>query len=391
MKRCGCDDRDHLGLGRRPRGSQDRGDFDRMVAVIVIDRDAIPCPSAGEAPANAAKPGDRLADDVDRRAKLVRDRNRGRGVEGVVAAGHWQREIIDEGGAARRPIADQRRKSRDAAGKVDVHQAHIGLRILAIGENAAVFDLADEFLHGRMIETHDREAIERQVSDQRQKGVLDGVEGLEVVEVLGIDVGDDGDVGGELQERAVALVGLDHHPVAGPEPRVGAIGVDDAAVDHRRIKPGGVEQRRHQRSRRGLAMRAGHGHALFQPHQLGQHLGPANDGNAPRPRLDHFGIIALHGGRNDDHRRAAEIGLVMADEDGRALLAQALDVGVVAQVRALNLMAKVEKHLGDARHANAADADEVDGADLVRQFHAFKPSAGPSPGQAARTTLDRIR
>ena len=62
-----------------------------------------------------------------------------------------------------------------------------------------------------------------------------------------------------------------------------------------------------------------------------------NDGNAPRPRLDDLGIVALDRGRNDDHRGGAEIGLVVADKDRRALLAQALDVGVVAQVRALNL------------------------------------------------------
>jgi hypothetical protein len=34
-------------------------------------------------------------------------------------------------------------------------------------------------------------------------------------------------------------------------------------------------------------------------------------------------------------------------------------------------MSEVEQHLGDARHADAADADEVDGADLARQFHGF--------------------
>ena len=122
---------------------------------------------AGEAPADAAKSGDRFADDVDRRAELVRDRDRRRRVERIVPARHRQREVIDEGGAAGRAITDQRRKSSDAAGEVDVHKAHIGLRILAVGQNAAVFDLADKFLHGRMIEAHDRETIERQVSDQR--------------------------------------------------------------------------------------------------------------------------------------------------------------------------------------------------------------------------------
>ena len=126
-------------------------------------------------------------------------------------------------------------------------------------------------------------------------------------------------------------------------------------------------------------MRAGHRHALLEPHEFRKHFGPTNHGDAPRPRLDDLGIVPLHRGGNNDDGGCVEIGLVMADMDGRALLAQALDVGVVAEVRALNLMAEVEKHLGDARHADAADADEMDGADLVRQFHGLKPSADPSP------------
>ena len=290
-----------------------------------------------------------------------------------------------------RPVARSRistEKRVTPAGKADVHEPHVGLRILAIGQNSAVLDPPDQLLHGRMIDAHDGEAVERKVPDQREKGVLDGVEGLEVVEVLGIDVGDDGDVGGELEERAVAFVGLDHHPVAGAEPRVGSVGVDDAAVDHRRIKPGRVEQRRHQRSRRRLAVRAGDRHALLEPHQLGQHFRPADDGDAPRPRLDDFGIVPLHRGGDDDDRGGVDVRFGMADEDGRALLAQALDVGVVAEVGALNLMAEVEQHLGDARHADAADADEMDGADLVRQFHGSNPQRTRRRGPV---TLDRIR
>ena len=36
----------------------------------------------------------------------------------------------------------------------------------------------------------------------------------EVVEVLGIDIGDDADLSRQPRERAVALVGLDDHPLA---------------------------------------------------------------------------------------------------------------------------------------------------------------------------------
>ena len=131
-------------------------------------------------------------------------------------------------------------------------------------------------LHDRMIGAHHREAVERHVLDEGAERVLHRVEGLEVIEMLGIDIGDDGDVGRQLQEGAVGFVGLHHHPVAGAEPRVGAVGVDDAAVDHGRIEVAGVEQRRDQRGGRGLAVGAGDGDAAFQPHQFGQHLGAAH-------------------------------------------------------------------------------------------------------------------
>ncbi len=51
---------------------------------------------------------------------------------------------------------------------------------------------------------------------------------------------------------------------------------------------------------------------------------------------------------------------------GDALVAQALHIGAVGGVRALHLVAEVDEHLGDAGHADAADADEVNGAELVR-------------------------
>ena len=125
-------------------------------------------------------------------------------------------------------------------------------------------------------------------------------------------------------------------------------------------------------------MRAGDRHALLEPHEFREHFRPPHDGNAPRARRGDLRIVALDGRRDDDHRGCAEIGLVVADMNRRALLAQALDAGVFGEVRALNFMAEVDEHFGDARHADAADADEVDGADLARQLHgsAFSRWAG---------------
>ena len=59
----------------------------------------------------------------------------------------------------------------------------------------------------------------------------------------------------------------------------------------------------------------------------------------------------------------------MADMDDRAFLAQAQDIGVLRGVGALHGVAEIEQHLGDAGHADAADADEMNGAEFLRKLH----------------------
>ena len=153
-------------------------------------------------------------------------------------------------------VAEHDGEARLAVGVVEIGQAHVGLQVLAIGDDAAISDLSDQPLHHRMVHAHHREAVERHVLDESAKRLLHRVEGLEVIEMLRVDIGDDGDIGRQLQEGAVGLVGLDHHPVAGAEPGIGAVGVDDAAIDDRRIEAAGIDQGGDQRRRRGLAMGA---------------------------------------------------------------------------------------------------------------------------------------
>ncbi len=186
--------------------------------------------------------------------------------------------------------------------------------IFAIGDDAAVLDFSDQFLHRDMVEAHHRETIKGQVFDERAEGFLDGVEGLEVIEMLGVDIGDHRDIGWKLEEGAVALVGLDHHPLAFAKAGVGAIGVDDAAVDDRGVERARVEQGRHQRGRRRLAMRAGDRDALLEPHEFGQHFGAAHHRQASFARRREFGIVALDRGRDHDDRRLAEVFGVMAEK-----------------------------------------------------------------------------
>jgi hypothetical protein len=104
----------------------------------------------------------------------------------------------------------------------------------------------------------------------------------------------------ELQEGPVRFVGLHHHPVALAHAGVGAVGVDDAAVDHRRVEAAGVEKGRDQRGGGGLAVGAGDGDAGLEAHQLRQHLGPPHHRQPLLAGVPELGIVALDRGRDHD-------------------------------------------------------------------------------------------
>ncbi len=52
------------------------------------------------------------------------------------------------------------------AGEIDIDQPEIGLRVFAIGDDAAILDLPDKPLHRRMVDAHHRKAVEGQVLDE---------------------------------------------------------------------------------------------------------------------------------------------------------------------------------------------------------------------------------
>ena len=197
-----------------------------------------------------------------------------------------------------------------------------------------------------------------------------------MVEMFGIDIGHDRDGAVQSQEAAVALVGFDHHPVGLANPRVRAIRVDDPAINDCRIDPTRVEQFRNEAGRSRLAVRARNRNGRFEAHQLGEHLGAADHRDAARVGRFNFGIgLAADGGRGHDHRRLAEIPRFMADRDGNTLGAQAFDDIALGDVGPLHTVTEIVHHLGDARHADPANADEVDDADIGgNTLHAAAPA-----------------
>nr|GFD57918.1 hypothetical protein [Tanacetum cinerariifolium] len=64
------------------------------------------------------------------------------------------------------------------------------------------------------------------------------------------------------------------------------------------------------------------------------------------------------------HRRIVDVARGMADHHRDALVAQPLHHIAFGNIGALYRVAEVLHHLGNAGHANPADADEVDRADV---------------------------
>ena len=255
-----------------------------------------------------------------------------------------------------------------------------------------------------MVDAHDGETVKGHVLDEVAKGLLHMLEGAVMVEMLGVDIGDDGHVGRQFQKGAVRFVGLHHHPVACAHARIGAIGVDDAAIDDGRIETARVEKRRHHRGGRGLAMGATDGDRLAKTHQLGQHLGAPHDRQETLARGGKLGIAALDRGRDDNDFRRAEIGRVMTDGDIDALFPQPGDIGILGLIGPLDRIAEIDEHFGDAAHPDAADTNEMDRPDIRRHFHRRFPFdvlraersidvAGCSrlSGRHARRGTDRLR
>ena len=281
------------------RGAQDGGDLDRVMAVIVDHRDAVRLAGLGEAPLDAGEAAERTADGLVGQAHLLGDGDGGQRVLHVVLAEHRQAQVDDGARFVGRAVLDRDVEVGAAAVEPEVDGAHVGVGADAVGDDAAVGDARDQRLHLGMVGAQHGEAVERDVLDEAHEGVAQRVEGAVVVEMLGIDVGDDGDDGRQAQEGAVRFVGLDHHPVAAAQPGVGAVGVDDAAVDDRGIEPAGIEHGGDHRGRRRLAVGAADRDRPFQAHQLAQHLGAAHHRQQARAGGQHLGIVLLDRARHD--------------------------------------------------------------------------------------------
>jgi hypothetical protein len=132
------------------------------------------------------------------------------------------------------------------------------------------------------------------------------------------------------------------------------------------------------------------GDVALEPHELGEHLGAAHHGQASGAGLVELGIARLNGGGDDDDLGPLQVLGPLADVDHGPLLREGASAVVLLRVRALYPVAHGNQHLGNPGHADAADADEMDGAHVLRQLCRPLPLCGilhDAPPANASTSL----
>ena len=150
---------------------------------------------------------------------------------------------------------------------------------------------------------------------------MHGLDRAEVIEMLGVDVGDDTDLGRQADEGIVALVGFHYHPFALAEARIRAPGIDDTAGDDGRIEARRLKDVGNERGRRRLAVGPRHRDSRAHAHELGQHIRPPDHRDAALAGGFELDIVLLDRARDDDVAGADEVHRVVPDEDAHAALA----------------------------------------------------------------------
>ena len=190
---------------------------------------------------------------------------------------------------------------------------------------------------------------------------LDLFEGAVVIQVIGFDVGNDHDIGIEIQKGAIGLVGLAYKVLARAVATVGVVTLDDTAdqeagVEAHAIEHGGAHGRRGR-----LAMGSRNGDRRMAMSQSGEHLCARPNGNAELASADQLGVRLGDSGGDNHH-----VGLHLVDGFGLvadmnidtstrelANIARGLKIGTRHNIAALM------QNEGDTAHAGAANPDKV--------------------------------
>ena len=253
----------------------------------------------------------------------------GAGVHDVVVARHREVEhVLDAVVHEHRPGAEVVRAHR-----ADPQVGPLGV---AVGEHGAAGGARRVGQAPRpvVVVAGDDEPAVGDGPDEGGVGLLDRLDRAVEVEVVGLHVRDDGDVGAVGEEGAVALVGLDDEGRAVTEGGVGAELRDLATRGERRVGPGGDEGDHEHRGRRGLPVGARDRDPARAAHERGEGLGAVQHTQPRGAGGGELDVVVADRRRHHDRVDVGDVGRVVAEVDAGTAVAQRLQRGAVGRVGA---------------------------------------------------------
>lgn len=352
------EDRPDLAEAHLHRGAQCCGQLCGMMREVVGYRDALRRAEDLKAAVYAGELAEILRDLRGLCAEIMRAGCGGESVVDIMSAGDLQVDLAEQ--------------------LALVHQVELFIRALAVSEVHGVVVVGFSEAEGdhRELYVFDRveDVLVIAVVDDKPRGqvtelveaLFDIVERFEVVEMICVDVGDDGDIRIQLEEGIDIFARLADDDIALTDIAVAAEERQLAADDR-----GGIEARSDQRlaehsGGRGLAVgtrdRDG---AVVAAGDDTEHHRALDGGDAFFFSRNKLGVILLDGGGVDDQLSAFNVFSLMTHKYRDAVRADAVESLALIRVGAGELKALAVQDLCERAHSRAADADKMDPFDII--------------------------
>ena len=357
----GLEDRPYLLVAHLHRGGERGGQLGGMMRKVVGDRDASRCAEDLKAAVHAGELVQILGDLLRRRAQIVGAGGGGEGIIDIVAAGHLQVDLTE----LLAPVHEVELFIRAH----DIAQIR-GVVVVRLAETEGdrrqlcIFDRLQHVL----VVTVDDQGVRGQVAELVER-LLDIIQGLEVIKVIGVDVEDDRDIGRQLEEGIDIFARLTDDDIAVTDVAVAADEGQLAADDGGGVEAGADQHLTEHRGGGRLAVRSADGDAaLIAAGDDAQHDAALDGGDALFARGDQLGVILLDGGGVDNQLGALDILGAVTHMHGNAVALDAVEGIALVHIRSAELKALAVQYLGEGAHPRPADADEVDALDMIQKM-----------------------
>ncbi len=159
----------------------------------------------------------------------------------------------------------------------------------------------DQVTNNRIIHTHHRTTVKRQVVQEVNKRLLQVLKiALIGVHMVSFDVGHNRHHRLQMQERRIALIRFSNQIPAVAQTGMGACCFNQSAVNKGRIETRFCINTRHHRRGGRFAMGTRNGDAMTKTHQLSQHLRATDHRDTLFTCRHQFGVILRNGAGNHD-------------------------------------------------------------------------------------------